>query len=57
MRLVRGGVSAGPRWDTSNPNERLALFSRNLPGPGETQRGSIPLPRTTALNIRLEQTA
>ena len=28
MHLVRGGVSAGPRWDTSNPNERLALFSK-----------------------------
>jgi hypothetical protein len=25
MRLVRGGVSARPWWDTSNPNERWAF--------------------------------
>ena len=51
---MRGGVSAGPRWDTSNPNERLASFSRELSDPGETQRGSIPLPRTTTtINLAL----
>ena len=31
MRVVRGGVSAGPRWDTSNPDERLAL-QRDIAG-------------------------
>jgi len=29
MRLVRGGVSARPWWDTSNPNERWAFAESN----------------------------
>jgi hypothetical protein len=45
MRLVRGGVSAGLAWDTSNPNGRLTLLDYLL-DPGETREGSNPSPRT-----------
>lgn len=56
MRMVRCGVSAGPRWDTSNPDERLAFESKACPIQ-EKRRGvrfSSPAPFISSVGMFID---